>query len=354
MYEFPPQTWYMTGWWPMVCHIAVLMIGSGCMVTVALKRKQYLFDQGVILGVATVMTVLIACFPIGELWEAPKTASGAHFLLTWTAALIASIYHMRKMFHDDPWRGKLRLPVTLLEAFVGLMVFGLLAALVFPAVSQPRWSPHRACFRNLRQIGIALHNYHDAFDSLPMSRSGDPPHSWRVALLPYLDQYGLSRQYQFELAWNEGTNRRVALTKLLAYECPFDSRLAPSGKFPRSDYLAVVGDHTLWQPAEPTRFEEVSNADGLSNTLMVVEACGTDIPWAEPRDLSFNDTPLGINLPGSAPHRSDGMLSSYHRGGAEVLFADGSVWYLPAQTSPEILRALLTKNGNEDVDRHSF
>jgi prepilin-type processing-associated H-X9-DG protein len=79
--------------------------------------------------------------------------------------------------------------------------------------------------------------------------------------------------------------------------------------------------------------------------VLVVEACGKEIIWTEPRDLPLEETPVGINLPGEKPLTSAGLFSSYHRQGAHVLMADGSVRYLSDRTSPEVLEAILTADG---------
>ena len=89
--------------------------------------------------------------------------------------------------------------------------------------------------------------------------------------------------------------------------------------------------------------------DGSSNTIMILEACGQNIPWLQPRDVDVETTPPGINLPGDSPGSSRGVLSSHHFRIASVAFADGSVRSLNEQIDPQLLRALLTTNGGETV-----
>lgn len=82
---------------------------------------------------------------------------------------------------------------------------------------------------------------------------------------------------------------------------------------------------------------------------MVVEACGMNIIWNEPRDIDLTTTPIAVNLPGKPRHHSPAMVSSLHKGGGNVLFADGTIRFISQTIDPKVLQALTTARGGEPV-----
>ena len=82
---------------------------------------------------------------------------------------------------------------------------------------------------------------------------------------------------------------------------------------------------------------------------MVLEACGSNVIWTEPRDQPVASVAKSINGPGSRPGQSNSLLSSWHSNGAQAALADGSVRFVSESTDPRILRALLTIDGGEEV-----
>jgi prepilin-type processing-associated H-X9-DG protein len=97
----------------------------------------------------------------------------------------------------------------------------------------------------------------------------------------------------------------------------------------------LIGPHTAFPDGKGLAPKAFS--DGLSNTALVVEACGQQIIWTEPKDIKITATNIGINLPGNKPNQSSGIWSSYHDGQAFTLFADGSVRALNTDTDPQVL-----------------
>jgi hypothetical protein len=142
--------------------------------------------------------------------------------------------------------------------------------------------------------------------------------------------------YDMNQPWDSPANDAVKSMMPDVFRCPSDPN---TGQY--TDYVVVTGAETLFDGSKQTKFSDV--IDGLSNTIMVVEAVGMNIPWTEPRDLDFNRMSMTINSqPGNCVH-------SHHPGVALVLLGDGSVRQLNTNTPPETLRALLTKAGREQI-----
>jgi prepilin-type processing-associated H-X9-DG protein len=160
---------------------------------------------------------------------------------------------------------------------------------------------------------------------------GKPMHSWRVLLLPLFgdpELTSLYEQYDFDEPWDGPNNRRLAAQAPDIFRCPSDE-----GAAGQTNYVAVVGEETIWPGARPVSYHEMLAGDGHLGTIAVVEATGLNINWLEPRDLPFEE---------AAP-------SSKHSSRINAAFCDGRVLPLPPDMKPETLRALLTRNGGENV-----
>ncbi|MEX2561396.1 MAG: DUF1559 domain-containing protein, partial [Pirellulales bacterium] len=193
---------------------------------------------------------------------------------------------------------------------------------------------------SLRQIGIAMDHYHDQHGTLPPAfipeENGQPMHSWRVLLLPYIGQQGLYDQYDFNEAWDGPNNSRLAASMPPEYACPSSSSLGQG----ITSYVVVAGQGTAFDGSKATSLGQIT--DGAANTLLVVESSGTQINWLEPRDLDLAQMNFAINGGGTE-------ISSYHPRGANALFADGSVHFLSDTLPPQTLQGLLTIQGGEQV-----
>jgi len=231
--------------------------------------------------------------------------------------------------------------VLILGGVIGALLLcgGVLLALLLPAVQQAREAARRAqCKGNLKQIALALHNYHDTYGSFPpaitYNSDGQPMHSWRVLLLPYLDQAPMYAQYNRNEPWNSPGNMAVTANMPVIYACASN----PSGPFSgNTSYVALDGSGSVMNSEKPARIRDI--ADGPTQTLMVVEAQNSGIHWTEPKDfdLSLGGTP------------GPGGLSSFHIGGFQGALADGSVRFFSGSINPQTLKALLTINGGETV-----
>jgi prepilin-type processing-associated H-X9-DG protein len=203
--------------------------------------------------------------------------------------------------------------------------------------------PRRAiCVNNLKMISLALYSYHERFGSFPPAyipdASGRPMHSWRVLILPFLDEQPLYDQYDFGEPWNGPNNIKVLNSMPRFFACPHRS---PNPK-KRTSYVVITGPGTLFPGASSVKVVDIS--DGTPNTLMVVETDNVDIPWTSPIDLDVRSMSLQIN------DRKAPGISSQHPRGANVSYVDGTVRWLGEKISDEeALRALITIAGGEGI-----
>ncbi|MDB5339945.1 MAG: hypothetical protein JWN70_5564 [Planctomycetaceae bacterium] len=250
-------------------------------------------------------------------------------------------------FFGHPW---LEWGCATLVAFISVN-FALL-----PYYSTPRESGRRSqCKNNLKQIGLALHNYLDEFTKFPdiQIRSEDSePMSWRVGMLPYLDRKADFANYVPTATWDSDDNFLISKAEVGQYLCPsvpVTNQKDRAGRW-YSAYATLVGPQTAFAAGKGRAIPEFT--DGTSNTVLVVEACGQQIVWTEPRDIELTDKNLGINQPGNKAGQSNGSWSSFHRDGAHTLMGDGAVRFLSATTDPRVLRAITTANGGEEVGNY--
>lgn len=217
-------------------------------------------------------------------------------------------------------------------------------ALLLPAVQVAREAARSAnCASNLKNIGLALHNYHNDHGTFPPAyiadENGRPMHSWRVLILPYMleEEQALYAQYDFNEPW-DGPHNRMLMDKCPPrYRCP--SSDLPEGV---TGYLAMTGPGLIFDEDHTTSIRNIT--DGTSNTIMVVEAADAGVNWLEPTDLDIDNISFTINDPNTGA-----AIASGHVNKANVLYADGSVHQLAVGIDPQMLYALFTKAGGEVV-----
>ena len=221
--------------------------------------------------------------------------------------------------------------------------------LILPAVQSAREASRRtACTNNLKQIGLALHNFAADNPRLPPAATADaegkPLLSWRVAILPYLGESALYNQFKQDEPWDGPSNSKLIAAMPKAFACPSAPSSAPAGS---TTYRAVVGKGAGFEGTKGLTLKDFT--DGTANTLLVVEAAEA-VPWTKPDELPAAADPARP-LPGfGAPHAGTrGAVA-----GANALFADGSVRFLPGNLDPRTLNALTTRDGGEPLDPSSF
>lgn len=218
---------------------------------------------------------------------------------------------------------------------------GILLALLLPAVQAARDAARRAaCTNNMKQLGLAMHIFHDTNKHFPGYEHPEHPElqpcSWRVQMLPYLEQDHVYRQYDRTKPWDSPAN--IILEAMIgnSYKCPSNPAQDTD-----SDYLTLVGPNCVFQEKGHTSIQDIT--DGTSNTMMIVESVNSGIHWMEPRDLAAQHAQVvSVDSMGHG-------LRSHHRGVVNVTFCDGSVRSISADIDPVVLQNLSTHNGGEDV-----
>ena len=310
----------------------------------------------------------------GIAWQSQRKTSGwapilwgaAPFAVVWFGSWLLERNHGRAL-PAVPWA----LPLTtvicyeiaFLQSLVRLRpesrmkpgVWLVVVILVFAQVDQfligkcggPRWAIQlRTCRNQLKELGIAFYNYQDKKERFPPSTAGSPAVSWRTELLPMLGVQ-LPATYDPTQDWSSQLNAQVARERVDAYLCPAVDRSRDGQGRYFTAYVAPTGGSTALRPGRSRTSNEFP--DGSSHTILLVEACGLEIVWTQPRDFDIETQPVGVNLKGQGLTDSPGLLSSYHPGRSNVLMVDGSVRALSQQTDPALLRKLLTADGGEDV-----
>lgn len=216
---------------------------------------------------------------------------------------------------------------------------GICTGLMLPAVQQAREAARRmSCSNNMKQIGLALHNYHSAYGTLPPAYTIDandrPMHSWRALILPFIEQDALFQQIDFNKPWDDPANVAISQTVVEVYTCPsivVDPTL--------TTYVGVVDPSGIMSGPNATKFGDV--VDGLSNTLMLVECdSGLAVPWMQPTDIDLNQ----FFSSGTDRHQGG------HQGGAHILMADGAVKFITDSMTPQLRQSMVSKGGGETFD----
>ncbi|MEK6233267.1 MAG: DUF1559 domain-containing protein, partial [Planctomycetales bacterium] len=246
---------------------------------------------------------------------------------------------------------------TLIELLVVIAIIAVLATLLLSAVQAVRQTAHTLqCTNNLRQIGLALHNYHSltrrfppgGVEWRPWGNSTKRQLAWSAFLLPFVEQQSLHDQLDLSKPFDAPENAVPAAVQVSVYLCPSVVR-NPSLVRGATDYGGMYGER-ITSPNNPPKgvmiydvaFALVQIRDGASNTIMVSEdSRGPDKEWINGRNLF--DQAYRVN---QAPRWENDMRSE-HGGGANALFADSRVLFVSESTDLKVLAALCTREGRE-------
>lgn len=186
---------------------------------------------------------------------------------------------------------------------------------------------------------MAVASYADKHGHYPppftVDADGNRLHSWRVLILPMLEERELYEKIKLDEPWNSPANQQLAdqMPSIFAFHGEYSPGLT------KTNYLAVVGDRTFWPPTGKRLPKDIT--DELASTIMVVENQGCEVYWMEPRDLDVDALP-------SNPLDPKGISSKYLH--PAVVTADGHLLEFFKQFPSEVLHAMLTINGGEAVE----
>jgi hypothetical protein len=231
-------------------------------------------------------------------------------------------------------------------AIIGI-ILGSFTTLCYPLVGIPAWlyasqaADRAAAQNNFKQLALAMLNYNDAYGRLPPAGLGNPMQpgmgpnqksllSWRVALLPFVEEGALYQQFKLDEPWDGPNNVKLLAKMPRVYKLPGDSK-TPSD---HTVFQVFTGPKTLFDENNIARIP-ASIPDGTSNTVLIVEA-SKGVPWTKPEDIPYNPSrPI-------AP-----LLGGHFRSTFLVALVAGSTRILPQNTPEATLNSMITPAGGE-------
>lgn len=207
-------------------------------------------------------------------------------------------------------------------------------------VLSPRRAQRSQATNNLKQLGLAMHNFHDTFQGFPAAaekdQDGKPLLSWRVRLLPFIDQQALFNRFHMDEPWDSPHNKE--LIKLIPPTLVAPGSKAGEGK---TNYVALLHEKAVFHDEAGTRIRDIR--DGTSNTIMIVEADDDHaVIWTKPDDLELDE---------KKPHAGLGKL---RKDGFLAAMCDGAVHFIPSTVTPKTLLKLIFRDDGQVIDFNEF
>ncbi len=281
---------------------------------------------------------------------------GAHVFFSWLfretgIASGANESHLKRW--KWRWTGSLVL-VTLLMFVAGISVVGMTHQLGWLLSSNEAWivsssgargALARAVSTNkLKQIGLALHMYHQAYDSLPpggtFDANGRALQSWQAMILPYMEDNGLHERIDYSIPWTDRRNASAFQTEIQVYLHYGIEEHKNAAGYALSHYASNV---YMLGGNRPRTFNDVS--DGTAMTIMAGEVTTGFKAWGDP--TNWRDPSLGLN-------QNPAGFASPSPGGVNFLMVDGSVRFIKNSVDPKVLEALSTPAGGEKVSADQY
>ncbi|MEO6811751.1 MAG: DUF1559 domain-containing protein [Isosphaeraceae bacterium] len=299
---------------------------------------------------------------------------------------------------------------TLIELLVVIAIIGVLIALLLPAVQAAREAARRSqCVNNMKQIGLAMHNYHDTMGSLPPGKFDCCYGTWKLAVLPYMEQQPLYNSWNMDrnstsnpvsMTYSSPTQSTTTQAQINSLLCPSDTPSRPSGNICSHSYAVNFGNTSMTQGnlnginfagapfnnysaavggvCRPVSFADLR--DGQSSIVLVAEVImgqGLDLRgfswWGDASNFT-SYLPPNSTLPDSiysatycknispnppcmvstTSQPSMFAARSRHSGGINVTMGDGSVRFIKNTINPFIWRALSTTQGGEVISSDAY
>lgn len=227
---------------------------------------------------------------------------------------------------------------TLMSCVIVIMLS--LPAMLLPAVQKVREAATRAqSVNNLKQMALAMQNYDAMYNSFPSAGIGDPQQpqdqrkpllSWRVAILPFIQEQQLYQQFKLDEPWDGPNNIKLLAKMPTIYQLPGDAT-TPSD---HTHYQVFVGNGAAFEKTKPMNIPR-DFPDGTSKTILIVEA-EKAVPWTKPEDVPFDPSKEMVPL-----------MNRYFRSVFHVAMADGSVRPVVPEISETTFKAAITRRGKD-------
>ena len=274
---------------------------------------------------------------------------------------------------------------TLVELLVVIAIIGLLVGLLLPAIQSAREAARRLkCSNNFKQIGLAMINYEAAYSRFPPSHTDSPYHNCLTFILPFMELQNVYDLFDMSKDWNNSVNEKAYKVNIPAYRCPstiqfddYNSDYASDVLIDSEAYDPLVKNGTItsrqnWEgvlkkdSAASVKASQIT--DGLSFTFLFFEDAGRPYvykdgkytgentgkgaQWAN-RDNYFY-THKVCNITQFLNCRNDNEIYSFHTGGCNFVFCDGSVRFVINEINPETFVSLYTYNCGEVIPDDEF
>lgn len=221
----------------------------------------------------------------------------------------------------------------------------ILIAMLLPAVAKVREAATRSQTTNdAKQIGLAMQNYNDVNTSLPAAKydpknvklPGNRGLSWRVGLLPFMEQDPLYRKFDLSKSWDDPVNQPHSNTFVMLY----GDRTDPGSLSPQTRHQVFVGRGTAFDPENP-RLAVQGIQDGSANTILFAEATAM-VPWASPQDIAYSKN-------GTIPALGAPKAKKFLAG-----FGDGTVRMIRTDINPATLHLLIQAADGKAIPPDAF